>query len=77
MSHSSIIPSLATLYGSYLVTGTGDATDDLAQHLNFPLKTIAIWNFDGRGNMSGIATSSRGGMIKLPASSLRHLHVGS
>ena len=55
--------SLATLYGSYLVTGTGDATDDLAQHLNFPIKTIAIWNFDGRGNMSGIGTTSNGGTI--------------
>lgn len=59
--------SLATLSGSYLVTGTGDASVVATESPNppsgFPLKTIAIWNFDGQGNMSGFATASAGGTI--------------
>jgi hypothetical protein len=60
--------SLATLSGSYLVTGTGDVPIPAAESANppaeFPVKTIAIWNFDGQGNMSGFGTSSSGGHIR-------------
>ncbi len=54
--------SLETLLGDYLVTGRGDTRSDLPNP-NFPVVTLAVWNFDGEGNVSGFATSSRGGEI--------------
>jgi hypothetical protein len=54
--------SVATLRGSYLVTGRGEAPIG-DQNANFPTVTIAVWNFDGRGNMSGFGTASAGGTI--------------
>jgi hypothetical protein len=54
--------SVETLRGSYLVAGRGEAPIG-EQNANFPTVTIAVWNFDGRGNMSGFGTASAGGTI--------------
>jgi hypothetical protein len=54
--------SVDTVRGSYLVTGRGEAPIGV-QNASFPSVTLAVWNFDGRGNLSGFGTFSNGGTI--------------
>jgi hypothetical protein len=54
--------SVNTLQGSYLVTGRADPQNG-AVNSTFPREHLAVWNFDGQGNMSGFATASDGGTI--------------
>jgi hypothetical protein len=54
--------SLDTLQGSYLVTGRADAPNGILDP-SFPRVHLAVWNFDGQGNVSGFATASDGGKI--------------
>jgi hypothetical protein len=60
--HAKDVCSLDTLQGSYLVTGRGDAPIG-SMDSSFPRVTLAVWNFDGQGNMSGFGTASNGGKI--------------
>jgi hypothetical protein len=61
--------SVATLYGDYLFTGKADAP--MYEHIaTFPRVFAGVYTFDGEGNMSGVASQSRGGVIftKIPVS---------
>ena len=52
--------SVATLYGDYLFTGRADAPK--YEHIDtFPRVFAGVYRFDGEGNMSGVASQSRGG----------------
>jgi hypothetical protein len=55
--------SVATLQGEYLVTGKADHPSGQPDH-TFPRVMIAVWTFDGAGNMYGLNTSSDGGVIR-------------
>jgi hypothetical protein len=53
--------SVATLVGDYLFTGSADAP--MYEHIaTFPRVFAGVYTFDGRGNMTGVATQSRGGI---------------
>src|SRR5439155_7304632 len=61
--------SVATLYGDYLFTGRADAP--MYEHIaTFPRVFAGVYTFDGEGNMSGVASQSRGGVTvtKIPVS---------
>ena len=54
--------SVATLFGDYLFTGSADAP--MYEHIaTFPRVFAGVYTFDGEGNMSGVASQSRGGVI--------------
>jgi hypothetical protein len=60
--------SVATLVGDYLFTGSADAP--MYEHIaTFPRVFAGMYTFDGRGNMTGVSSQSRGGVI------VRRLHV--
>jgi hypothetical protein len=53
--------SVATLFGDYLFTGSADAP--MYEHIaTFPRVFAGVYTFDGEGNMSGVASQSRGGV---------------
>jgi hypothetical protein len=53
--------SVATLFGDYLFIGSADAP--MYEHIaTFPRAFAGVYTFDGEGNMSGIASQSRGGL---------------
>jgi hypothetical protein len=53
--------SVATLFGDYLFTGSADAP--MYEHIaTFPRAFAGVYTFDGEGNMSGVASQSRGGV---------------
>jgi hypothetical protein len=53
--------SVATLFGDYLFTGSADAP--MYEHVaTFPRAFAGVYTFDGEGNMSGVASQSRGGV---------------
>ena len=60
--------SVATLFGDYLFTGRADAPryDHEAAEGNppgpFPRVFAGVYTFDGEGNMTGVASQSRGGV---------------
>lgn len=60
--------SVATLFGEYLFTGRADAPryDHDAAEGNppgpFPRVFAGVYTFDGEGNMTGVASQSRGGV---------------
>jgi hypothetical protein len=59
--------SVATLFGDYLFTGNADAP--MYEHIPmFPRVFAGVYTFDGEGNMSGVASQSRGGVTvtKIP-----------
>ncbi len=55
--------SVATLQGEYLVTGRAVNPSGQSDP-TFPRVMIAVWTFDGAGNMSGLNTTSEGGLIR-------------
>ena len=53
--------SVATLFGDYLFTGSADAP--MYEHIaTFPRVFAGVYTFDGEGNMSGVASQTRGGV---------------
>jgi hypothetical protein len=53
--------SVATLFGDYLFTGSADAP--MYEHVaTFPRVFAGVYTFDGEGNLSGVASQSRGGV---------------
>ena len=56
--------SVATLQGDYLVTGAAEARVDQRDDPTYPRRVMAVWNFDGQGNMSAFNTVSLGGEIR-------------
>ena len=53
--------SVATLFGDYLFTGRADAP--MYEHIaTFPRVFAGVYTFDGEGNLSGVASQSRGGV---------------
>ncbi len=55
--------SLATLQGEYLVTGAAEARLDQRDDASFPRRSIEVYNFDGKGNMSSFFTNNNGGTV--------------
>jgi len=53
--------SVATLYGPYLFTGEAASPEPVHQS-GYPRRFAGVYTFDGEGNMSGVASQSRGGV---------------
>lgn len=45
--------SVRTLHGEYLVTGEGAARLDQRDDPSFPRISVAVWNLDGNGRLTG------------------------
>lgn len=55
--------SVASLHGEYLMTGRSDNRSG-SPDPTMPRVMIAVWIFDGQGNLSGFETTSAGGEIR-------------
>ena len=55
--------TLATLQGEYLVTGGNEARLDQPNPDRFPLRAVAVWNFDGQWGLTGFNIQNRGGRV--------------
>ena len=56
------------LQGQYLVTGDGESTAYQHDNPTYPRRFIAVWDFDGKGGITGFTTASRGGQIGIDES---------